>query len=58
VGNERPGTIAVYSVPEGEGLVPEFETLFSDNIPKDNTRTQDQMYRDRQLYAIDPEFLK
>ncbi|XP_012936330.1 mesenchyme-specific cell surface glycoprotein [Aplysia californica] len=53
VGNERPGTISVYSF--GSDLTkPRFETIFCDGIP-DDSRTPDQRFADRDLFAVDPE---
>ncbi|KAL8606257.1 hypothetical protein ACOMHN_039793 [Nucella lapillus] len=57
-GNERPGTIAVYSVAPG-GMHPQFQSLFSEGIPPGNdNRTWGQLYDARQLYGIDVEFIK
>ena len=56
-GNEEPGTIAVYSLPLlGTEMKPEFQTLYTDNIPRDN-RSCSQMYIDRDAFAIGPETL-
>ena len=56
-GNEEPGTIAVYSLPLlGTEMKPEFQTLYTDNIPRDN-RSYSQMYIDRDAFAIGPETL-
>ena len=56
-GNERPGTIAVYSLAPGE-VRPAFHTLYTEGVPRDAARTWRQMHQDRHLYAIDPEFLR
>ena len=56
-GNEEPGTIAVYSLPLlGTEMKPEFQTLYTDNNPRDN-RSYSQMYIDRDAFAIGPETL-
>ena len=57
VGNERPGSIAVYSVAAG-GMEPVFETLYTEGIPRDDSRTWRQMYDDGDLFAVDPEYLQ
>ena len=57
VGNEAPGSIAVYSLPLlGSEMKPQFQTLYTDNIPRDN-RTYNQMYIDGDAFAIGPESL-
>ncbi|XP_076449593.1 uncharacterized protein LOC143285995 isoform X2 [Babylonia areolata] len=54
VGNERPGTLAVYSVAPG-GFEPRFQTLFTEGIPRDSRRTLHEMFEARELYSVDPE---
>ncbi|XP_070192207.1 mesenchyme-specific cell surface glycoprotein-like isoform X2 [Littorina saxatilis] len=56
VGNERGSSIAVYSVAKG-GLKPTFQTLFT-GIPRDNARTWKDIFDARELFAIDPEFMR
>lgn len=57
VGNEAPGSIAVYSLPLlGSEMKPQFQTLYTDNIPRDN-RSYYTMYEDRNVFALSPESL-
>ncbi|KAK7114374.1 uncharacterized protein [Littorina saxatilis] len=56
VGNERGSSIAVYSVAKG-GLKPTFQTLFT-GIPRDNARKWRELFDARELFAIDPEFMR
>ena len=56
-GNERPGTIAVFSVAAG-GMAPVFETLYSEGIPHNDSRTWQQIYDDGHLFALDPEYIQ
>ena len=56
-GNERPGTIAVYSLdPDCTGMMPQFQMLYTDNIPQDG-RSYNQMYSDSEVSGLDPESL-
>ena len=57
VGNQAPGTIAVYSLPLlGSKMEPLFQTLYTDNIPRDN-RSYYTMYEGRNVFALGPESL-
>ncbi|GFR75702.1 mesenchyme-specific cell surface glycoprotein [Elysia marginata] len=56
IGNERPGTIHVYSLGRDVSR-PRFETVFCGGIP-DNSKTTQQNFEDGELYGIDPEDLK
>nr|KAG5713079.1 hypothetical protein BaRGS_021873 [Batillaria attramentaria] len=55
VGNERPGSLFVYSVGQG-GMEPRFETMVT-GIPTDTTRTWQQMFDDKDVYGLDLEYL-
>ncbi|XP_025076197.1 mesenchyme-specific cell surface glycoprotein-like [Pomacea canaliculata] len=56
VGNECPGTIAVFSL--SDVTQPRFETYYTQGIPKISGSSWQQMYQDQQLHAIDPESIR
>jgi len=56
VGNERPGTIAVFSIGTSMSDV-RFESMFCDGWPDDG-RSPQQLFDARKLFAMDPEDIK
>ncbi|RUS69579.1 hypothetical protein EGW08_022663 [Elysia chlorotica] len=56
VGIERPGIIVVYSLGDDVSK-PRFETMYCDGIP-DSSKSMKEMFKDREIYAVDPEDIR
>ncbi|KAL8623426.1 hypothetical protein ACOMHN_037961 [Nucella lapillus] len=54
VGVEKPGMVAVYSIPKGDGIVPQFESLYTGGIPEGREDTTwPQLYHERAIHGVD-----
>lgn len=53
---EKPGSIAVYSVLDRMEDA-KFQTLYTEGLPRGN-RTLNDLYVDRKLFAVEPEYIK
>nr|KAG5713082.1 hypothetical protein BaRGS_021876 [Batillaria attramentaria] len=56
VGMEKPGAIAVYSVLDRMEDA-KFQLLYTEGLPREN-RTLSDLYNDRKLFGVEPEYMK